>query len=167
MQPPEMRGRAEAGPTEEPRCQSGLGPLRARPASACPRPAREGARAEQEAPPARSRGWRRSGQDGSGRTNRGFFASKGDRKPPRAPGGLGGRGLARASWGGASPGGGGGATDAPPEAKFEKRSRFPPFFKPKNKTLSTYLSRPFRPPGLPQSRSPNAGRARPELAVVA
>ena len=51
------------------------------------------------------------------------------------------------SGGGASSGGVGGATAAPPQAKFEKRTRFPPFFKPKNKTFSRISLAPFLPPG--------------------
>lgn len=134
----------------------GLGP----PGSARPGPAAEGARA--------GRGLLRSGLAvGAGRAEargrrvrRGLSASEGGEEPPRAPGGLGGRGLARAERGRGEPGGGGGATAAPPEAKFEKRTRFPPFFKPKNKTFAPISLTPLSssgpsplpaPQGVPRS----------------
>lgn len=100
---------------------------------------------------ARPCGGRRPGGQGP-RGEEGAFASEG-----RAGGGgreapSGARAPAGAAWrarsgGGASRGSGGGATAAPPEAKFEKRTRFPPFFKPKNKTFSTISPASRSPPG--------------------
>lgn len=121
-----MRGRAEAGPAEEPRSQSRLGPPPARPGSGATRLVGSGAdgsagQASRAAPAGQRQGRRREG---------GSVPLK-----ARSPLGLWGPGRARPgarSGGGA---GGGGATAAPPEAKFEKRTRFPPFFKPKNKTF--------------------------------
>ena len=88
---------------------------------------------------------------------------RGARSPLARPGGLGGRGLARAERGRGERGGGGGATAAPPEAKFEKRTRFPPFFKPKNKTFSPISFAPLSSSGpspLPVSRdAPRSAQA--------
>lgn len=105
---------------------------------------------------------------GPGRTRAGAEGRVGGSSPLRGTGSPLGRQGARAgaagrarSGGGASPGGVGGATAAPPRAKFEKRTRFPPFFKPKNKTFSSISFAPLSPPDLPQSRPPKAGVARP------
>lgn len=85
----------------------------------------------------------------------GFWPRKGGLEAPSGDRGL----RAGAAWrarsgGGARPGRGGGATAAPRQAKFEKRTRFPPFFKPKNKTFCPHFSpfpfalRAFFTPGL-------------------
>lgn len=124
MQPLGMRGRAEAGPAEEPRGQPGLGPpgLRA-PRAGCGRGS-GGGRVLLQSGLAVGAG----GAEGRGRAvRRGLSASEGGDESPRAPGGLGGRGLAR----GAGEGRAGPRrwrNRRPSEAKFEKKDAVPAIF---------------------------------------
>lgn len=95
------------------------------------------------------RGWRGSGSGGvAGRAEEGVRVPEGRGAPRARPGAERGRG---------GPGGGGGATASPPEAKFEKRMRFPPFFKPKNTTFPLLCPARLRPRPCPHG-PPGFGR---------
>lgn len=143
-----MRGPAGTGPAEEPLGQPGVG--RCGPGQASRAPGRPGNGLERGGgglpKPGLGVGVRPA--EGRGREAwRALLASEGGQKPPRVPGAPAGAAWRARSGGGASPGSGGGATAAPPEAKFEKRTRFPPFFKPKNKTFFTIFLASLSPPG--------------------
>lgn len=142
-----MRGPAGTGPAEEPRGRPGW--ARCGPGRASRAPGRPGKGLERGGggPPGPALG-SASARPRAGAVRRGaLFASEGGPKPPRVPGAPAGAAWRARSGGGASPGSGGGATAAPPEAKFEKRTRFPPFFKPKNKTFFTISLASLSPPG--------------------
>lgn len=96
-----------------------------------------------------------------------IFPPKGTRRPLGHRGAWAGAAWRARSGGGANPGSGGGATAAPPEAKFEKRTRFPPFFKPKNKTFSPIFIAPLWPLGPSLLATSQGWPPRPGLAVVA